>query len=254
MSNNIAEAIAAKNEVIAQQSASLDAVLTALEGKAAGGGLDYLNYCTSIEFGNNFPSATPDIKLPLATKGASLFSVGGVTPPYTSVKVTFGKPITRLDYMAASYLYTSTLKRIEIIGDLSHVTSYANMAQNNAALVEIKATLDFTSVSTANSSSFSGSNTRPLSALTYVRYAENTLKVNHAVYCPALSNESLVSIANGLIAGAHVLTLMDTAKERISSIMGTINNSSSYDIFTEDSSGDVSLLSFITDTKGWTIA
>ena len=38
MSNNIAEAIAAKNEVIAQQSESLDAVLTALEGKAAGGG------------------------------------------------------------------------------------------------------------------------------------------------------------------------------------------------------------------------
>lgn len=38
MSNNIAEAIAAKNEVIAAQGTSLDAVLTALEGKAAGSG------------------------------------------------------------------------------------------------------------------------------------------------------------------------------------------------------------------------
>lgn len=38
MSNNIAEAIVSKNEVISAQGASLDAVLTALEGKAAGSG------------------------------------------------------------------------------------------------------------------------------------------------------------------------------------------------------------------------
>lgn len=38
MSNNIAEAIASKNEVIAAQGTSLDTVLTALEGKAAGSG------------------------------------------------------------------------------------------------------------------------------------------------------------------------------------------------------------------------
>ena len=38
MSNNITEAIASKNEVIAAQGTSLDAVLTALEGKAAGSG------------------------------------------------------------------------------------------------------------------------------------------------------------------------------------------------------------------------
>lgn len=41
MSNNIAEAIAAKNEVIAAQGTSLDTVLTALEGKAEGSGTDY---------------------------------------------------------------------------------------------------------------------------------------------------------------------------------------------------------------------
>lgn len=39
MSNNIAEAIASKNEVIAAQGTSLDTVLTALEGKAAGSSL-----------------------------------------------------------------------------------------------------------------------------------------------------------------------------------------------------------------------
>ena len=38
MSNNIAEAIAAKNEVITAQGTSLDTVLSALEGKAAGSG------------------------------------------------------------------------------------------------------------------------------------------------------------------------------------------------------------------------
>ena len=38
MSNNIAEAIASKNEVISAQGTSLDTVLSALEGKAAGSG------------------------------------------------------------------------------------------------------------------------------------------------------------------------------------------------------------------------
>lgn len=51
MSNNIAAAIAAKNEVIAQQGTSLDTVLTALEGKAAGSGSDISLGITSAAVG-----------------------------------------------------------------------------------------------------------------------------------------------------------------------------------------------------------
>lgn len=51
MSNNIAEAIASKNEVISAQGTSLDAVLTALEGKAAGSGSDISLGITSAAVG-----------------------------------------------------------------------------------------------------------------------------------------------------------------------------------------------------------
>ena len=59
MSNNIAEAITAKNEVIAQQSTSLDTVLTALEGKAAGSG-DISLGLTSASVGQTIKVKTVD--------------------------------------------------------------------------------------------------------------------------------------------------------------------------------------------------
>lgn len=59
MSNNIAEAITAKNEVIAQQSTSLDTVLTALEGKAAGSG-DISLGLTSATVGQTIKVKTVD--------------------------------------------------------------------------------------------------------------------------------------------------------------------------------------------------
>lgn len=51
MSKDITEAITAKNEVIAEQGTSLDAVLTALEGKAAGSGTDISLGLTSASVG-----------------------------------------------------------------------------------------------------------------------------------------------------------------------------------------------------------
>lgn len=59
MSNNIAEAITAKNEVIAQQGTSLDTVLTALEGKAAGSG-DISLGLTSATVGQTIKVKTVD--------------------------------------------------------------------------------------------------------------------------------------------------------------------------------------------------
>lgn len=66
-----------------------------------------------------------------------------------------------------------------------------------------------------------------------------------------LTDESLVNIANALFTGAaKTLTLNATPKGRLSTIMGTVDN----DIFTADENGDTTLMSFITNTKGWTVA
>ena len=222
---------------------------------SGGGGTNYLDYATKIVFGKNFPSATPDISLPLVTDAADMFYFSDVTCPYTSVKVTFGKQITSLARMFSSYSITNELTSVEINGDFSKVTQYQDFVKANYGLQEIKGSpLDFSSVTNANFTTWSGNSQRLLPGLTYVRYAENTLKVNHSIFCTALSDDSLVSIANGLQAGAHTLTLQTEMKNRLPLIMGTVANNGSYDVFTKDSQGSVTLQSFIATTKGWTIA
>lgn len=67
MSNNIAEAIASKNEVISAQGASLDTVLTALEGKAAGSGSSGEVWETlTFSIPENDPVSVATINLPSA--------------------------------------------------------------------------------------------------------------------------------------------------------------------------------------------
>ena len=74
-----------------------------------------------------------------------------------------------------------------------------------------------------------------------------------------LTDASLVSIANGLCA-AHTskLQLHATPKARCSALMGTVSqvtdSSGTYDFFTQDANGTVTLADFITTTKGWTLA
>lgn len=75
MSNNIAEAIAAKNEVIAAQGTSLDTVLSALEGKAAGSGSDISLGITSAAVGQTIKvKAVNEQGMPTAWEAADMAS------------------------------------------------------------------------------------------------------------------------------------------------------------------------------------
>lgn len=228
------------------------AVASLVAGYGSGSSVDYLNYCTAIKFRENFPSDTPDITLALCTDCSELFFT--TSGKYTNIKVTFQSQPTTLYALARCYSQSDYLTSITINGDLSKVTRYADMVTNNRSLVEIKGTpLNFTSVTNASYSTWGGNSSRLLNNLTYVRYAENTLHVNHTIYATALDDDSLVSIANGLQSGSHTLTLQSAIKTRLSGILGTVS-SGTYDVFTKDSSGSVTLEGFITSTKGWTIA
>lgn len=228
--------------------------VSAVEAIETGGSINYLDHCTKIVFGKDFPSATPNITLRKVTDAQDMFAFGGATAPYTSVTVTFEAKPTTLARMLSSYSLTTELTSVTINGDLSRVTNYSDMVKANCGLQRLDGTpLNFSSVTNANFSIWSGNASRVLTSLSYVRYAENTLKVNHSVFCSALSDESLVSIANGLQAGAHTLTLQQEAKDRLSAIVGTVSNNGTYDVFAKDGGG-TTLLSFVTTTKGWTIA
>lgn len=76
--------------------------------------------------------------------------------------------------------------------------------------------------------------------------------------CSKLTDNSVISIANSLISGNYTLTLHATPKAKLSTIMGTVSqvtdDTGTYDFFTADENGSVTLMDFITNTKGWTVA
>ena len=74
-----------------------------------------------------------------------------------------------------------------------------------------------------------------------------------------LTDASLCQIANALCAThTSTLTLHATPKARCSTLMGTVSSvtddTGTYDFFTADANGTVTLADFITNTKGWTLA
>ena len=85
------------------------------------------------------------------------------------------------------------------------------------------------------------------------QHSPNSLSMTSAV----LSDESLISIANGLCEGAaKTLSLNSTRKTDCDAIMGTVtmDEYETYHIFTADLNGNTSLTDFITNIKGWTLA
>lgn len=77
-----------------------------------------------------------------------------------------------------------------------------------------------------------------------------------------LIDASLVSVANALkggLATPQTLTISNaTTKAKCNTIVGTVSQvtegGETYDFFTQDASGTVTLADFITNTKGWTLA
>lgn len=94
-----------------------------------------------------------------------------------------------------------------------------------------------------------------------VRFYENlSAQTIYFLLAPALSDASLVSLANGLQVseGSAVLNLHATPKTKLGSIYGytesVTRGAETYDRFVADASGAVTLMDFITNTKGWTVA
>lgn len=133
--------------------------------------------------------------------------------------------------------------------DTSKFYSYYNAFQNGN-LKSIFGELNFSGVGDSVVGIFNG-----CSNLEDVIFAENNL--NRAISLSSsskLTTDSLVSIANGLVAGNYTLTLHAISKANCNTIMGYVDNTKGYDVFVADESGTVTLSEFITITKGWSLA
>lgn len=100
-------------------------------------------------------------------------------------------------------------------------------------------------------------------ALEEIRFLENSITVSGIPLgdSNSLSDDSLISIANALVVPVDTtctVTLHATSKARCDEILGTVSavtdGDTTYDFFTQDETGTVTLTEFITTTKGWTLA
>lgn len=99
------------------------------------------------------------------------------------------------------------------------------------------------------------------SSLNEIYFLPNTCTTGgDGVTTGVLIDASLVSLANALKAvSSQTIKLTNaTTKAKCSTIMGTVSQvtegGETYDFFTQDASGTVTLADFITTTKGWTLA
>lgn len=138
--------------------------------------------------------------------------------------------------------------------DMSGVTDWRYMfyLDPRKYLTTINGTFNFSSATKLDNSSFNG-----LTAVQNMTFATNTLSLSISFALnPAFSTTSLISLANCLVsdlATAQTLTLHATAKTNCEAIY-VLNDSGTAVLSTSGTTGAMTLTSFITSVKGWTIA
>lgn len=91
-------------------------------------------------------------------------------------------------------------------------------------------------------------------ALKEVRFERMVADDNWVMgWSSALSDETLISIANALAAGSMTLTLHATAAARCAEITGSEGTDVDGECFVQDTDGYITLEDYITTVKGWSI-
>lgn len=179
----------------------------------------------------------------------NLCNGGGTNPGYKKVRViNIPNAPLQLNSAFSAHSLSSAFEIVELDGTLTGANNSQAVFYNNKSLRSVVGgSFDLSAVS--NLTNF-GKNADKLETVSFV---SSSIKVTIDFYhSTSLSDDSLVSIANGLdaTASAQTLRLDSTVKARCQTLMGTVADG----LFTADASGTVTLADFITATKGWTLA
>lgn len=233
------------NEVTGVSDATLsDAVHTLAQGYGQGG-VNYFAYVRSMYemFAQKNLPETVDIDF----EGNPLTSLYRAFDNTTGVQTITLRNIASSVSRPANYFARSTsAKTVNFIGDALKINHMDNfILTSNVETINGK--LDLSQLTrVVYASAFS-------TVLKDISFVSSTISVDISfAISPALTDASLISIANGLNASAtgKTLTLHTTSKARCSTLMG--NNVDG--LFVADVSRTMSLADFITTVKGWTLA
>lgn len=153
------------------------------------------------------------------------------------------------------------LQKITLQGNFSHATTapYPGAAEalgafaNCSKLEEINSSRPFGVKYISNQTHYYN----PFygcSALKEVRFERTVTNDNWVMgWSSALSDETLISIANALVSGSMTLTLHATAAARCTEITGREGVGDEGECFVADADGYLTLEDYITTVKGWSI-
>lgn len=232
--------------------------------RVSGGDSSFINdeaTIRNIRF-QNYTDTTNEIevdlsKLPHLVNINEAFSSSGFT------KITIVPPTYTITTQRLFYTNTA-LTEINIIGTLKlrvNESAYEGFASSCTNLVSINGILDCSAQTRAGF--FNGTNYlnafNGCSKLRDITFKNGCMKLTttnwNLSWCAALSDASLVSIANALLDEySGTITFHATPKARLSTIMGTVTTTDGFSTFTQSASGTVSLYDFLTTTKHATIA
>ena len=241
-------------------SVSENGTYTAETGKAynpvtvnVGVGFDIIKYCTRM-YNTFYQSALPElVDIDFSASTQTIVSLQGMFGGATGVKHiiirNFTTSATNLT-MYETFLNANAVEQIDFINCNFSPMSFQGTF-NNQKIKIITGELDFT-----NTTSIAYFLTTA-GTLEEIRFKPNTLKISIETLsrfnmCSKLSDESLVSIGNGLndsVTDKSVLLHADK-KARCGTLMGRNDNGT----FVADAQGTMSLETFITTVKGWTLA
>lgn len=243
------------NEVTGASNTNLsDAVHTLASGYGGGSAFNPLEYVSSIEGAfrrvNNLPETveldfTGNINIntlqnafAIMNNGIKHLTIKGLV----STSTTFN--------MAECFYANSTIQTVEF-KNCSFSPQRINRMFNASKLTDIIGEIDLTNVMNGAIHYAFDSN-----KLKEVRIKQNSLSLSFNDHqftnCPLLSDDSIISISNGLNADAagNTIALHSTPKARCSTLMGNNDNGT----FVADENGTMSLADFIANVKGWTLA
>jgi hypothetical protein len=177
---------------------------------------------------------------PLATSIRNLFS--GCTSPQT-INLTFGTLVAGYT-LSGTFMGCTGLTTLTFTGVTSGMTTPSNAFLGCTSLETINGTLNFTASTNLNNFF------KNCIALVTVTFAPSTLGCALSmVNSSLLSTTSLLSVANGLDAGrVNTLTMHDTSKTNMTNLM--VDNVDGVAV----AGSAMTLMAFIQNVKGWTVA
>lgn len=243
-----------------------DGVQVLLDGYGQGGGGlsdKILSYFTKFDPIITYVSNLPDpfvLNLPRCTVLGTLFNAN--YPSFKNLELYLASGQIQLgSIVGGGGLKMDGVENVKIRSDGSEVilvkNANFNYGFNCPTLKVIDCIFDFSVFNRAMTDFM----LRPGESVEYMRFKANTLHVDTALsFAESFTDETIVSIANSIQTGtAKTLTLHATPKARCDEILGNVSqvtqeDGTTYDFFTADEAGTVTLTEFITTTKGWTLA